>query len=201
MLFRYFGDKLGLYAQVLRHADKEANALLAPVFAPLLENQAAPLNAQQLRTLLEAMVRTLFDYLLAHPRFVRILMWEMAEGWQTYAQISSRFPSEDVDLFQSLFQRTEETALFRSDFVPTIQLTMALQMCITYLSSLPLYQTLLPAEDLSSGESLTRAREYIVGFIVAGILIDPIESERRGGRCSKRGRTDLDDLFVDYGGP
>lgn len=170
LIFQYFGNKLGLYTEVLKHADREANELMVRAFAPLLEDETATFDASRLRKLLETVTQTLFDYLLAHPRFVRMLTWEMAEGWQTYRQIASQFSSDDVDLFEALFRRAP--GLFRSRFVPMLQLTTAMQTCLTYLASLPLYQTLLPEEDVSSGESLARARDYLVDFIVAGLMAD-----------------------------
>src|SRR5262245_36697959 len=68
LLFHYYGDKLGLYAEVLKRADQEAHALLAAVFTPLLESENAALQAHQWRHFLTTMVQTLFDYLLDHPR-------------------------------------------------------------------------------------------------------------------------------------
>jgi TetR/AcrR family transcriptional regulator len=50
-------------------------------------------------------------------------------------------------------------------------------MCLTYLASLPLYQLLLPEEDVSSVESQARAREYLVDFVVAGMMADPAETK------------------------
>ncbi len=181
LIFRYFGDKLGLYAQVLKHADREANELLARVFAPLLEDETAASHAHQFRTFLATMMRTLFDYLLEHPRFVRILTWEMAEGWHTYAQIVSQFPTEDVDQFETLFHKAQSAGLLRSSFLPVIQLSTVGQMCLTYLASLPLYQMLLPEEDVTSVESRARAREYIVDFVVAGMMADPAETKPEKG--------------------
>lgn len=181
LIFRYFGDKLGLYAQVLKHADREANELLARVFAPLMEDETAASHAHQFRTFLATMMRTLFDYLLEHPRFVRILTWEMAEGWRTYAQIASQFPTEDVDQFETLFHKAQSAGLLRSGFVPVIQLSTVGQMCLTYLASLPLYQMLLPEEDVTSVESRARAREYIVDFVVAGMMADPAETKPEKG--------------------
>jgi len=181
LIFRYFGDKLGLYAQVLKHADREANELLARVFAPLLEDENAASHAHQFRTFLATMMRTLFDYLLEHPRFVRILTWEMAGGWHTYAQIASQFPTEDVDQFETLFHKAQSAGLLRSSFLPVIQLSTVGQMCLTYLASLPLYQMLLPEEDVTSVESRARAREYIVDFVVAGMMADPAEKKPEKG--------------------
>jgi hypothetical protein len=50
-------------------------------------------------------------------------------------------------------------------------------MCLTYLASLPLYQLLLPEEDISSVESQACAREYLVDFVVAGMTADPAETK------------------------
>jgi TetR/AcrR family transcriptional regulator len=47
---------------------------------------------------------------------------------------------------------------------------MLLQICQTYLVSLPLYQTMLSSEDLSSASALVQAREYLADFVVAGIM-------------------------------
>ncbi len=172
LIFQYFGDKLGLYTQVLKRADRESNELLARVFAPLLEDKALTFQAYQLKAFLETMLHIVFDYLLEHPRFVRILTWEMAEGWQTYAQIASQFSTEDVDQFELLFRKAQHAGLFRSSFVPVIQLTTIMQIYMTYLASLPLYRVLLPQQDVFSAESQARAREYIVNFIVSGMMAD-----------------------------
>ncbi len=180
LLFQYFGDKLGLYTQVLKRADREMGELLAHVFAPGLLDESAASQAHRLRAFLETMVQTLLDYLLEHPRFVRMLTWEMAEGWQTFTQIASQFPPEDRDQFETLFHQARSTGLLRSSFVPMIQLSMVLQICLSYLTFMPLYQmVLLPGEDLSSASAFARAREYLVDFVVAGMMIDLPETKPR----------------------
>ncbi|HLZ64083.1 MAG TPA: TetR/AcrR family transcriptional regulator [Ktedonosporobacter sp.] len=173
LLFQYFGDKLGLYTEVLKRTDRDLTALQAGVLIPLFEHDEGSMPAQRFRTFLTTVVQTLFDYLLDHPRFLRILTWEMAEGWQTYKQIASHLQSEDREPFDRLFQQGEQTGLLRSRFTPLIQLAMITPICQSYLASLPLYQVMLPEEDLSSREALFRAREYLVTLIVAGMLVDP----------------------------
>jgi TetR/AcrR family transcriptional regulator len=173
LIFRYFGDKLGLYVAVLRRFDQEADGLLARLFAPLLEDETATSNALWFRSFLETLVQTAFDYIVAHPRFMRILNWEMAQQWQTFTRIASQFPREVTDQFETLFQRARKAGLLRSGFVPAIQLMTALQMCQSSLAFLPFYQALLADEDISSPAALARVREYIVAFIVAGMMVDP----------------------------
>jgi TetR/AcrR family transcriptional regulator len=173
LIFHYFGDKLGLYAEVTRRADREMSELQARLLVPLLEDETNASDARKFKALLETIVGALFDYLVEHPRLVRILLWEQAEGWQTYKKIFSQFDTEDVDQFETLFRTARKAGLLRSDLSPVIQLTMALQLCMSHLAYIPIYQMVRPGEDFSSAAALARARENIIAFVVAGIMADP----------------------------
>jgi TetR/AcrR family transcriptional regulator len=178
LIFHYFEDKLGLYAEVIRRADNEVTALQGRVLAPLLADETIVSNAPAFKALLEKIVGLLFDYLVEHPRFMRMIVWEQAEGWQTYAKIISQFNTEDTEPFEALFHRARSAGLLRFDFDPSMQLTMILQICLSYLTYIPLYQMVLHRdEDLSSAAALARAREYIVAFVVHGMMIDLPETE------------------------
>jgi len=181
LLFQYFGDKLGLYAAVLLRVHRETTELQAQVLEPLLADETIASNAQGLRALLETAVQSTFNYLTEHPLFLRILTWEMANGWQTYAQITAQFQTEKSDQFETLFKGAWRTGLLRSDFPALIQLTLVFQVCQSYLAFLPLYQVMLSGEELSSERALSRAREHIVAFIVAGIMVDLPQTGREGG--------------------
>ena len=173
LLFQYFGDKLGLYAAVLERLHRETTELQAQVFGPWLADEGHATHRQEFSTILETAVRTVFDYLVAHPRFLRILTWEMAQGWQTYTQIASQFPTEESAQLEVFFQGAWKAGWLRSDCSALIQLTLVFQVCQSYLNVLPLFQVVLPGEDLSSEQARSRMREHIVGFIVAGMLSDP----------------------------
>lgn len=173
LIFHYFGDKLGLYAEVLRRSDREMTALQVRVLAPLLADETIVGNPRAFKGLLETIVGIIFDYLAEHPRLMRMLVWEQAENWQTYAKIISQFDTSDTEPFRELFQRALGAGLLRFDFDPIIQLTMVLQNCLSYLTYIPLYHMVVhPDEDLSSAAALARAREYIVAFVVHGMMID-----------------------------
>lgn len=172
LIFQYFGDKLGLYTEITRRADQEMSELQRRVFIPLLQEQTTAVDARTFKTLLETIVGIVFDYMREHPRFVRILLWEQAEGWETYKKIISQFDTDDFEHFEVIFRNAKEAGLLRSDFSPLIQLTLALQICLTYLAWIPLYQLVRPDEDLTSAEALASARAYIINFIVSGILVD-----------------------------
>ena len=172
LLFQYFGDKLGLYAEVLKRADGELTELQARLLPPLLEDETIASNAHKFKPLLETIVTAVFDYMVEHPRLTRMMLWEQAEGWQTYAKIASQFTTEDLEQFEMLFSKARRAGLLRSGFVPVVQLTMVMQLCLSYIAFLPLYQMLLPAEDVSSAAALAGAREYIVAFVVHGMMVD-----------------------------
>jgi len=172
LLFQYFGDKIGLYEAATRRADKEITELEMRMLAPFLEDETIASDAQRFKTFLETMIRGIFDYLLNHPRLTRIILWEQAEGWQTFSKFLTRDDIEEADQFRKLFNKACEVGLLRSDVDPIIQLTIAEQMCWSYISSIPLYQLLIANEDLSSETALVQAREYLVSFIVNGMLIN-----------------------------
>ncbi len=176
LIFQYFGDKLGLYTEVNRRIDRELNELSARAVAPFLEDETIATDPQRLRTLLETDIGLVFDALLTHPRVMRIILWEQAEGWQTYAKIISHLDTEVVDQLRVLFARAHSAGLLRSDFDPFIQLVMAEAFCWSYLASIPLYQMFADG-DLSSTAALARARAYLIDFIVHGMMVDPKDNE------------------------
>ncbi len=170
--FQYFTDKLGLYAAVLGRAQRETTELQARVLGPLLADPAIAADAHRLRAGLQAAVQASFDYLVAHPRLWRILTWEMADGWRTYAQIAAQFPTDASGRFAPFFKRAWSAGLLRSDFSPLIQLALIFQVCQSYFAFLPMYRLTLPAEALASEGASSRARQHLVGFIVGGMLLD-----------------------------
>ena len=172
LLFQYFGDKLGLYTAVNKRADRDLTEFQARILAPFLEDETLATDAHKFRAFLETTIGALFDYLRDHPRLTRIVVWEQAEGWQTYAKFLSQSDTEDVEQFRILLHKARSAGLLRSDVDPLIQLTIAEQMCWSYLTSIPLYQMLLTGEDLSSTAALASARDYIVDFVVHGMMVD-----------------------------
>lgn len=172
LIFRYFGDKLGLYAAVLRRIDLQVHELLTHVIGPLLEDETLATDARRFRTFLKAAFGSFFDYLMEHPRVIRMIVWEHAKGWQAYAKLSSLFEAEGLEQLEALFTRARRAGFFRTDFDPLVLLLLAEQICWSYPTSLPFYQLVLPHRDFSSDESQAWAREQLLEFIVAGILID-----------------------------
>jgi TetR/AcrR family transcriptional regulator len=177
LLFRYFGNKLDLYAAVIRRADEQTRTLQEQSITPLLD-RAAALNADSLRDLLQTYLKAYFDYLLAHPLIARIYLWEMAEGWKTYAQIVSERDFDEVNHLKPLLSRLQSAGLVRSDPDPLFQLITAEMVSLAYLACLPLARLFSPGEDFTSPEAMRRAREYNANFISQGLII--VQTNERG---------------------
>jgi TetR/AcrR family transcriptional regulator len=177
LIFRYFGDKLGLYAEVLKRADRETAELQARILMPLLQDETLVSDAHRFRVFLKAALSSFFEYLVEHPHLMRILVWEHAEGWQTLIKIVSQFDRGDIARIEAIFARIQQAGLLRSDFDPVILLVLAEQVCWSYPTSLPFYQMIFPERDFSSAQALARARASIIEFLVAGLLADPQDAE------------------------
>ena len=176
LIFQYFGDKVTLYAEVIKRADREMSQIQAELFAPLLAHETVASDARMFKALLEQIIGLLFDYLADHPRLVRMLLWEQAEGWHTYKRIFSQFEPNEVEPLTLLFEKAQKAGLLHSNISPVLQLTMALQVCLSYLTWLPMYQMIHPNEDFSSTEALARSRTYVINFVVAAIMVDRAET-------------------------
>jgi hypothetical protein len=109
----------------------------------------------------------------AHPRVMRMILWEHAGGWQTYVRVASIFELAGFDRFEAFTSKARSAGLLRSNLDLSVLFMLAEQICWTYPTSLPFYQLFMPGRDLSSPAALARARTQIVDFIVAGFMPDP----------------------------
>lgn len=174
LIFQYFDDKLGLYAAVVRRADDQTRVLQDQAMSALHDESVA-MSPDQIKNLMRSYVGWYFDYLVEHPRVMRIFNWELAEGWQTFSKIMTQRDLDDVDQFAPIFRKFQHAGLLRMEVDPILQFTSALFMSHVYLGILPLYKALLPGSDFTSPATLKMARKFIVEFVVNGFLINPKE--------------------------
>src|SRR6202142_2505881 len=178
LIFQYFSDKLGLYAAVIRRADEQTRAWQNEVLRTLSATEPDK-SVDQIKSLLRIYVGEYFDYLVEHPRIMRIYNWEMAEGWQTFSKILTQRDFDDVDEFSPVLVRLQTAGLLRAKPEPIIQVSHAIFSCALYLSLPSLYKTLMPAIDFSSPAEIRHAREFVVDFVVHGLLITPAKAKPR----------------------
>ncbi len=168
LIFHYFTDKFGLYTAVIERMVEDGDyltneVLLVPINAPIHD-------AAWLRSFLETGVRGAFDYFLAHPKTLRILAWEAAEGWQTFLQIMTKLDLSRLELIRQLLAKIQATDLMRPGLDPTMMFSIVMSICQSYLTSLPRYEVIFKEEDFTSPTALKRAREQIVTFVVRGTM-------------------------------
>ena len=60
LIFQYFGDKLGLYAAVVRRAERQMNTIQTQLLASLLEDDIAS-DAHKFKMFLKAITGAFFD--------------------------------------------------------------------------------------------------------------------------------------------
>jgi AcrR family transcriptional regulator len=172
LIFQYFGDKLNLYASVIRRMDDQIRGFQLQVLSELF-NEEAIADLNRLKTAFRTFMTSYFDFLVAHPNFVRILNWEMAEGWQTYSRLTTERDTDDMTVLASALQKIQDSGWLRSNFNVTSQIMTALFTGHLYLGILPLLKVYVPQMAAQSEHELAQAREFLIDFILHGLVIDP----------------------------
>ncbi|GAA3619149.1 TetR/AcrR family transcriptional regulator [Nonomuraea rosea] len=168
LIFRYFGDKLGLYTEVLQRMDRDVAELCSRALPPVGEFEAAVADREHLSALLRSVLGALVDHMLAHPQTARMLCWEQAEGWETYAKIAGRFDTDDLARLTAVLAAARRAGTVRPDLDVGLVAVLALQMCWSAPSALALHQQLTGAEPVTD-----RTRDQVVAFLHAAIMHDP----------------------------
>lgn len=176
LIFQYYGDKLALYNEVIRRADDQTRALQNEALETL-SNAEAALDTEQIRKKLEEYVGWYFEYLRQHPTILRIYMWEMAEGWQTFSKIVSQRDFDDVDQFAPVLEKLQRAGLVRPSPNVFLQLTSALFFPALFLSMLPMLEIYLPGFDTSQPSNLAESREFVSEFVLQGLLVAPAQAK------------------------
>lgn len=170
LIFRYFGDKTGLYIEVLKRVDHEVSLLHARSFTPLLEDGTIMLDAQRFTLFLKTLIEGFFDYYVEHPRIMRIVHWEQANGWQNLTRIASQFELSDLAQLNALFASARSAGFLRSDLDVVTMMLLIQQTCWSFPALFPLYQQFFAGRDLAPVSTLAYMREQIVTFLVTGIM-------------------------------
>jgi hypothetical protein len=102
----------------------------------------------------------------------------MAEGWQTFSKILSQRDYDDVDQFGPILAQLQQAGFLRPEPHPLLQLSGALFMGPLLLSIPPLYKTLMPETSFDSPEALAKTRQFLIDFVINGLLVSPKEVTR-----------------------
>jgi TetR/AcrR family transcriptional regulator len=177
IVHHYFDSKKDLYEEVIRCLKDERVAQLKQAMTPANINEDIPLQADVVQHFIEEAVRLSFNHLIEHPKLVRILAWEAAEGWKTFNERQSK-PGEGqwAEGTIAFIRRAQAEGIIRPDLDPKMLISTVMGCSFIHLVSTPRYQLIFPDTDFSSPEALAHAREQIVSLIVHGILVHPKET-------------------------
>jgi TetR/AcrR family transcriptional regulator len=185
LIFQYFGDKEGLYSQVVWRMRDQSGAQIGAIVQRVTGPDAPSISFETTRAFIEACVRWTFDFYAAHPNFLRIHAWEAAECWRTFTAIGS--PEGEAARTQSkvwahavleYLTRAQEAGYLRRDLDPRLLITSVISQAEHYLLALPRFERIFPATDLSSSQAIAQAREQTVALFLYGALVSNSEAHQ-----------------------
>jgi TetR/AcrR family transcriptional regulator len=183
LIFHHFGDKLGLYQEVIHCAKSDLQQGVLTRIKLWLEEPISTQDGARVRELIAVAVGTTFDMMVAKPRLRQILAWEAAEGWQTYHQLQDLIgPNQDkIQAILAFMRRAQEAGIIRADLDPPMIMALLMNFSLGYLTNLPRSQALFPNTDFTSPDALAHAREQLIALVLHGTLIPPQETSNATG--------------------
>jgi TetR/AcrR family transcriptional regulator len=163
---------------VLQRADAQLGALLKRLFAGLLDDDSIAADAVRFRAFLETTFGLLFDYMVEHPRFARIINWEQASGWHTLAPIATQFEPADFERLSGILATAQSAGLLRSDLDVALAVLLVQQLCWSAPNSLGLYQLFLGGRGFSSAQALAHVRAQVIALSVSGVQPSPLSIQK-----------------------
>ena len=157
MIYAYFGDKEGLYKQVLFQVYGRMEAVEQDLIAQKLTG----------RELVEKIIGAYFDFLRDNPSFVSILMWENLNCGQYLKELeSSRIERSTIHYFVDALEEGRRTGVFRRDIDPWHTALSLITTCFANFSNQYTLSKLF-AKDLASSEMIEQRKQHTVDMMVA----------------------------------
>jgi len=171
LIFHYFGDKLGLYREIVSLAREQFQTWFGGIWAPIVRNDTEPLDASRVRIFLETFVSWYFNMLVENPLLLRMVAWEAAEGWHTYTW-SQRKP-EEIEMNRAIIdfiRRAQQAGFFDAELDPLMFILNITGLCMYYMTSLPLINQLKDVTGRPVPDA-AQARDQIIKLVLRGALV------------------------------
>lgn len=166
MIYQYFGDKLGLYTEVVKRADQIGEHVTEATITDFLKNDHLIKDPAAFRRFLENITREIYDFLLEHPRYLKILSWEAAEDWKTWNQITYR--PDDITQLHALAETAKKSGIIRQDFDSAMFPILIMNMTTATIQAFSRYGNVLG--KLDSPQIREQTIEQISKFIIHGVM-------------------------------
>jgi Transcriptional regulator len=175
LIFQYFGDKLGLYAEVIRRSDAEARGLHTHAI-DLIDKTMSDISYESFAQLLTEFLGEVFDFYWENPHITHILIWEMAGGWKVYKQIALLIDTSEISTAKPFLLAIQNAGLLNSNTNPMISMILAEGISMMFQAFIPMLQTFFPDEGLPKPEAVAGIRKFYVEFVTRGLLASHPES-------------------------
>lgn len=174
LIFHYFGDKLGLYREIVCMRRDESELQRTRMILDAAGGPDEPLTASHVRAFIETIVHWHFDHLRSHPHLRRILAWEAAEGWGTLIEAKRGGGGQSCPLWVGpiieFIKRSQAAGLVRQEIDPYMAMAHVKSMVLIHMLSVPNYESMFGGVDFSSPAALEHAREQLVSFAVHALM-------------------------------
>lgn len=167
LIYQYFNDKLGLYTGVIERADRIGNTLFEGLLGDSLADPTTTSDPSKFQQMLGDVIRNSFQFLLDHPRYLKIYLWEAAEEWRVWKSIA--YSPDDIILFRQLAESAKENGLLRKDIEPIMVPIVLMNLVIPFVQSYRRISEMLP-EGSQSMISLEQYKEQLVLIVVYGLM-------------------------------
>jgi TetR/AcrR family transcriptional regulator len=164
MVYHYFGSKEALYGEVLRTVYDELEDIETALFAA---HDAAqdPLQA------MEQTVSAYFLFLQAHPRFVRLLLWENLNEGRHLKKLERPVTKNPVlTHLTRILKAGEKSGRFREGLDPRNVFISLIGLCLVYFSNRYTLGSTLEV-NLSSKTFLAEAAKHSIEILLHGISL------------------------------
>ncbi len=178
LIFHYFGDKLGLYREVVFMRGDETDACVGDMLLQAAGDPNAPLDHARVRGFVEQVTGWMFDHFAERPRVLRIFGWEIANGWESFlaAKRQDSRAHRWVGPALDYIRRAQEQGIVHRDLEPKMIAIHIMSMAIIYLLSIPRYEMFFPEQSLTTAEALAHAREQMIRLAVHAVMTAPQEN-------------------------
>lgn len=166
LIYQYYGDKLGLYTEVVKRADQIGEQITGSFINELLKNEKLVTDPAAFRSFLESMTRETVSFLLEHRSYLRILFWEAAEDWKTWNQITYR--PDDATQMHELALAAQKNGILRQDLDPALFPILIINVTTATLQSSSRFEQLLG--KLDSPQMREQTTRQISQFIIHGVM-------------------------------
>jgi AcrR family transcriptional regulator len=173
LIFHYFTDKEGLYRAVIaRMKARMQNELLEPLTAFI--ESSDEISTHRVRLFLEMAINSYLEFLIKHPRNLRMMAWEAAEGWHTYIDCSANKEilahRASILCAADFLRRAQVAGAISQEVDVRFLLIHMMNMCITHLINLPRYDWFFDQPEGEREASLALIRRQVIHIVLYGIF-------------------------------